>query len=72
MTSEQSCIKSTGNAVDMSTFLKWGKEEGIGYKTEEVNDKKVVNFVWCKVCARYKEAILRNVKGSRKLLHCLS
>ena len=56
MAGEQSSIKSKGNAVDMATFLKWGKEEVIGYKTEEVNDKKVVNFVWCKVCARYKRS----------------
>ena len=55
-----------GNYVNLSTFLGWKKDGVIGYKTEEVEGKKIVNFVWCKVCARYKEALLSKLKGSAK------
>ena len=57
---------SKGNNVNLSTFLSWKNEGVIGYKTEELEGKKVVNFVWCKVCARYKEMILSRLKGSMK------
>ena len=62
--------KSKDNNVNLSTFLSWKKEGFIGYKTEEIEGKKVVNFVWCKVCARYKETILSRLKGSVKTSAC--
>ena len=55
------------NNVNLSTFLSWKKEGVIGYKTEKLEGKKVVNFVWCKICARYKETILSRLKGSVKV-----
>ena len=46
-----------GNRVALSTFKGWGKEEIIGYKTENEDGKCFVNFVYCKVCTRNKGAI---------------
>ena len=42
-----------GNTVELSTFLKYEKCDLLGYKTLEKEGKKLVNFVWCKVCAKY-------------------
>ena len=52
---------SSGNSVEFSTFLGWKKEGAMGYKTEEINGKKIVNFVWCKECTRYKLMILLRI-----------
>ena len=46
-----------GNRVAFSTFKGWGIEEIIGHKTENEDRKCFVNFVYCKVCMRNKEAI---------------
>ena len=62
--------KSKGNNVNLSTFLSW-KKWVIGYKTEEIEGKKVVNFVWCKVCAHYKYTILSRLKDSIFILNIL-
>ena len=56
--------KQKGNRVELGTFKSWGKEGIIGYKTEESNSKIYVNFIWCKVCAKYKSQIVSAVKGS--------
>ena len=53
-----------GNKVELSTFLSWGKQSVIGYKTKDENSKTYVVFIWCKCCARNKDAILSNLKGS--------
>ena len=57
--------ESKGNKVELSTFLSWGKESIIGYKTENVDDRVFVNFAWCKICEQNKNAILvhPNCKG---------
>ena len=57
-----------GNKVELSMFLSWGKQDVFGYKTEELGGKTLVNFVWCKVCATRKEALLNasNVKDNIK------
>ena len=47
-----------GNRVELNTFLKYGKADVIGYKTENYNGKTYVNFIWCKICARNKNEIL--------------
>ena len=47
-----------GNYINLSTFLGWKEDVVIVYKTKEVEGKKIVNFIWCKVCAHYKEALL--------------
>ena len=51
-------MASKGSKVELSTFLGWGKENIIGYKTTTVDNHTYVNFVWCKVCERNKNAIL--------------
>ena len=55
-----------GNKVELKTFLNWGKEQIIGYKTIKEADKVMVNFVWCKICARYKTEILGRLRGKAK------
>ena len=53
-----------GNKVELSTFLSWGKQSVIGYKTKDENSKTYVVFIWCKCCARNKDVILSILKGS--------
>ena len=50
-----------GNSIELSTFLKYGLTEVIGHKT-------LVNYVWCKVFAKFKNQIesSSNVRGSAK------
>ena len=56
-----------GNMVELSTFISWEKSSSIGHKTiTKPNGKTMVNFVWCKVCARYDNQIVHRVKGSAK------
>ena len=43
-----------GNKFELSTFLSWGKQIVIGYKTKDENSKTYVVFIWCKCCARNK------------------
>ena len=52
----------------MQTFKNWGKENIFGVKTEEKDGRKLVNFIWCKICAAHKDALLTNpsLKGSVK------
>ena len=58
---------SKGNKVELQTFIGWGKGTIIGHKTEVTPDGKCyVNFIWCKVCAHYKERLLSSLKGSTK------
>ena len=49
---QDSGTKSKGNAVTLATFLKCQKQDVIGHEIEEIDGKKMVNFVWCKVCAK--------------------
>ena len=60
--------KGKGSKVELSTFLSWGKESIIGYKTENVDNRVFVNFAWCKICERNKNAIFvhPNCKGPVK------
>lgn len=57
-----------GSKIDLSTFEKWGKDGVIGYKTINIDNRVFVNFVWCKVCERNKDALLHhpNCKGPVK------
>ena len=57
-----------GKKIELRTFSSYGKSEIIGYKTIQEEGKTYVNFIWCKVCAKHKDAILRDasVKGSIK------
>lgn len=60
--------KSKGNRVELRTFQNYGKSDIIGYKTEELDGKEYVNFIWCKVCARNKAGILSHpsLRGNTK------
>ena len=59
-----------GNKVELETFLGWGKNGIIGYKSEKdtATLKIFVNFIWCKVCARNKDRIANSpsLKGNVK------
>ena len=57
-----------GNQANLQTFMKYGKSDIIGFKTTQDNGKTMVNFIWCKVCERNKDAILRDpsIKGKVK------
>ena len=59
---------SKGNRVELQTFMNYGKSDVIGYKTEESDGKKYVNFIWCTVCARNKDGILNHptLRGNTK------
>ena len=46
----------------MSTFLSWGKEQIIGYRSEENDFRKTEKKIWCKVCAQHKDEILNDPK----------
>ena len=47
---------------EMSTFLSWGKEQIIGYRSEENDFWKTEKKIWCKVCAQHKDEILNDPK----------
>ena len=47
---------------EMSTFLSWGKEQIIGYRSEENDFRKTEKKIWCKVCAQHKDEILNDPK----------
>ena len=46
--------------VGLLTFKEWEKDGVIGYKTVNIDHQEFVNFVWCKVCARNKDALLQH------------
>ena len=67
-----------GNSVLLSTFLSYETTSGdkmsdfIGHKTTEKDGKILVNFVWCKVCAQYKNELANShhIRGNAKaMLH---
>ena len=49
-----------GITNELSTFLSWGKEQIIGYKSEGKDFREIVTKIWCKVCAKHKGEILNN------------
>ena len=62
-------MEPKGNSIDeLSMFLKYGLTEVISHKTVETGCKTLVNYVWCKVCAKFKTQIesSSNVTGSGK------
>ena len=55
----------SGNMVELSTFLTWGKKKVIRHKTLSLpNGKIMVNHIWCKVCAAHKNDIVNLLKGN--------
>ena len=57
-----------GSTVELRTFEKYDNGAVLGRKIEVIDGKKMVTFVWCKLCAKHKAAILSNplCKGSAK------
>ena len=59
--------KHKGNSVKLSTFNAWGYSSVIGIKTKVKDGATYVNFVWCKVCSKFKNCVLnQNVCGATK------
>ena len=57
----------SGNMVELSTLLTWGKKEVIEHKTLSLpNGTIMVNHIWCKVCAAHKNDIVNQLKGNSK------
>ena len=56
-----------GNMVSLQTFQTY-ETNVIGYKTVNIEGKIMVNFAWCKLCAKHKNTIHNNpkCKGSAK------
>ena len=40
-----------GLTVELRTFEKYDNGAVLGRKIEEIDEKKIVTFVWCKLCA---------------------
>jgi len=61
-------MENKGNSLSLSTFLNYQVSSFIGYKTVEKNGATLVNFVWCKMCAKYKNEISNSsmVRGNAK------
>ena len=55
-----------GNHVELATFLKYPDCNLLGHRTLEKDGKKFVTFIWCKVCAKYKNQLSLTLKGSAK------
>jgi len=72
MSASNSQTKSTdeakGNSVSLKTFLNYGKADIFGYKKENKNGVDMVNKVWCLICSRNKEALIKSdeCKGQAK------
>ena len=51
-----------GNMVSLQTFQTYETNNVIGYKTINIEGKIMVNFAWCKLCAKQKNTIYSNPK----------
>ena len=51
-----------GNMVSLQTFQTHETNNVIGYKTINIKGKIMVNFAWCKLCAKHKNTIYNNPK----------
>ena len=49
-----------GITKELSTFLWWGKEQIIDYKSKEKDFRKTVTKIWCKICAKHKDEVLND------------
>ena len=57
----------SGNMVELSTSLTWGKKEVVGHKTLFLpNGKIMVNHIWHKVCVAHKNDTVNHLKGNAK------
>ncbi|XP_057313455.1 uncharacterized protein LOC130654829 [Hydractinia symbiolongicarpus] len=53
-----------GVTKDLLTFLRWGQNKVIWYKTSKVSGRTRVIEIWCKLCAKHKEKISNGLKGA--------
>lgn len=51
-------MDAKGKQLELSTFQNFGKSEITGYKKVDKNSKTFIDFIWYKLCAKHKEAIL--------------
>ena len=51
-----------GNMVTLQTFEGYQTNNVIGYKTIKIDEKTMVNFAWCKLCAKHENTIYNNPK----------
>ena len=51
-----------GNTVSLQTFQTYEANDVIGYKTINTEGKIMVNFAWCKLCAKHRNTIYNNPK----------
>ena len=54
-----------GNTVSLQTFQTYEANNFIGYKTINTEGKIMVNFAWCKLCAKHRNTIYNNPKCKR-------
>ena len=54
-----------GNMVSLQTFQTYETNNVIGYKTINTEGKIMVNFAWCKLCAKHRYTIYNNPKCKR-------
>ena len=51
-----------GNMVSLQTFQTYETNNVMEYKTINIEGKIMVNFAWCKLCAKHKNTIHNNPK----------
>ena len=51
-----------GKMVSLQTFQTYETNNVIVYKTINIEGKIMVNFAWCKLCAKHKNTIYNNPK----------
>ena len=54
--------KPTSKRVELRTFEKWGDHitGHLGHRTAAENGRTVVVHVWCKLCARFRDDLVRH------------
>ena len=64
MVSNSNAVSQKGNSVSLTTFNRWVKENIFGFKpTQNRTGKTMVNFMWCKLCAKYQKDDMQSVWG---------
>ena len=66
---------SKGQAIELSTFRMYRKDEVIGSKAEKSNGKTMMVSIWFKLCSKRKSVILSNPLGKEvpgKQFNCTS
>lgn len=57
-------MSTKGVTKEISTFTSWGREDTLGYHTKPEGNKTLVNYIWCKLCAKHKDKITHRLKGA--------